>query len=209
MIGFPGSRRSSTMGAVTAAPELETYDALLALPEGARGEVISGSLELLPAPRPAHSKVQGSLRRFVGGPYDDDDGHGGPGGWWIFVEVDVELGRHDIVRPDLCGWRRARLDDPDERPFTVVPDWVCEIESPSTARRDRVTKRRLYAAHGVRHYWLIDPDTRTLTALELRDGQWTELGVYDDTAAVRIAPFELVELPIGRLFLPKKAEPPP
>ncbi|GAB4215870.1 MAG: hypothetical protein OHK0013_41810 [Sandaracinaceae bacterium] len=194
---------------MTAAPKLATYDTLRALPEDARGEVIAGSLELLPAPRPAHSKAQGALRRFVGGPYDDDDGHGGPGGWWIFVEVDVQLARHDIVRPDLAGWRRARLSDPEQRPFTTVPDWVCEIESPSTARRDRVTKRRLYAAHGILHYWLVDPETRTLSALELRDGHWVELGVYDDTSCVRIAPFELVELPIGRLFLPKKAEPEP
>jgi len=187
---------------MSAAPKFLTYDALRALDEGSKGEVIAGSLELLPAPRPAHSKVQGALRRFVGGPYDDDDGFGGPGGWWIFVEVDVQLTVHDIVRPDLSGWRRERLADPDERPFTTAPDWACEILSPSSARRDRVTKRHLYAKHGIRHYWLVDPESRTLEALELRDGVWVEVGVYDDTATARVPPFSELELPIGRLFLP-------
>ena len=77
-----------------------------------------------------------------------------------------------------------------------MPDWVCEITSPSTVQHDRVTKRRLYAQHGVRHDWLVDPETRLLEALELRDGQWVELGVYDDTAVVRIAPFEAIELAV-------------
>lgn len=191
-----------------AARSLATYRDLLALPEDQRAEVLAGALELLPAPRPAHSKTQGALRRFVGGPFDDDDGFGGPGGWWIFVEVDVELTPHDVVRPDLSGWRRPRLPSPDHRPIAVVPDWTCEILSPSSASRDRVQKRRLYAEHGVHHYWLLDPETRTLEALELRDGRWSEVGVYDETATVRVAPFEAIELAVGRLFLPREASEP-
>ncbi len=187
---------------MSAAPKLATYDALLALPEGTRAEVLSGALEVMPAPRPRHSKVQGALRRFIGGAFDDDDGYGGPGGWWIFVEVDIELGPHDIVRPDLSGWRRERLDDPDQRPFTVAPDWACEVLSPTSVRQDRVLKRRLYAEHGIRHYWLLDPETRLLEALTLRDGHWVEVGVFDDTAVVRVEPFESIELHVGRLFLP-------
>src|SRR5690606_40154007 len=57
-----------------------------------------GEIVVSPGPLPRHSKAQGSARRFLGGPFDDDDGRGGPGGWWIFVEVDVALTPHDIVR---------------------------------------------------------------------------------------------------------------
>lgn len=191
------------------ARKLARYEDLLALPEGERAEVLSGAVVAMPAPRPRHSKVQRSLGHFVGGPFDDDDGFGGPGGWWIFVEVDVELEEHEIVRPDLAGWRRPRLPQPDERPIRVVPDWVCEVLSPSTVARDRVTKRHLYAKRGVRHYWLVDPDARTLEALELRDGRWIDAGTFDDTATARIAPFEAVELAVGRLFLPVTADEPP
>lgn len=191
----------------TPAPKLATYEDLLAQPEDARGEVLAGEIVTSPAPLPRHSKVQRAVGRFLGGPFDDDDGRGGPGGWWIFVEVDVALGRHDIVRPDLSGWRRDRLERPGaKRPIGVVPDWVCEIVSPATATRDRVTKRALYARSGVAHYWLIDPAARVLEALALRERTWLEVGVYDDTAIARIAPFEAIELEVGRLFLPKDAD---
>lgn len=189
---------------MSTATKLATYEDLLALPRGLKAEVIRGVLRTLPAPQPRHAKVQRVLGGVIGGPFDDDDGLGGPGGWYIFPEVDVQLTPHDVVRPDLSGWRRARLADPDERPFTVVPDWVCEIASPSTAREDRVLKRQLYAEHRVGFYWLVDPDTRLLEALELREGRWVELGVFDEAARVRIAPFEAVELSIGRLFLAQR-----
>lgn len=187
--------------------KLATYADILAQPADARGEVLAGELVVSPAPLPRHAAVQRAAGRFLGGPFHDDDGRGGPGGWWIFVEVEVELGAHDIVRPDLSGWRRERLPKPGQaRPIHVVPDWVCEVLSPSTAARDRVAKRRLYAQAGVSHYWLIDPEHRVLEALSLRDGVWIELGVYDDTAVARIAPFDAIELEIGRLFLPRDAD---
>lgn len=186
------------------ASRLATYADLLAYPEDVRAEVLGGVVETSPAPLPRHSKAQGALRSFVGGPFDDDDGFGGAGGWWIFIEVDVALGHHDIVRPDLAGWRRERLPDPgDKRPITVAPDWVCEIVSPTSAHRDRVKKRDLYARSGVSHYWLVDVDVRTLEAFQLEGERWLLIGNYGDDAVVRIAPFEAIELPVGRLFLPQ------
>lgn len=181
-----------------------TWEDLLAYPEDVRVEILGGEIHTAPAPLPRHSKSQGSLRRFVGGPFDDDDGVGGPGGWWIFVEVDVRLDPHEIVRPDLSGWRRERLPSPgDVRPIDVVPDWVCEVTSPSTASRDRVTKRDLYRRFGVPYYWMVDPEARTLEALKRDGDRWVELGAWDDTATVRVEPFEAIELEVGRLFLPK------
>src|SRR5690349_16010734 len=110
-----------------------TYADLLSLPDDTRAEIIAGTIMTMPAPLPRHSRVQRVLSRLVGGPFDDDDGAGGPGGWWILLEVDVELDVHDVVRPDLFGWRRERLADPwDTRPIAVSPDWICEVLSPST-----------------------------------------------------------------------------
>lgn len=184
------------------AKRLATFDDLLGLPEDARAEVIAGVVVTAPAPLPRHSRAQGALRRFVGGPFDDDDGRGGPGGWWILLEVDVRLTPHDIVRPDLAGWRRDRLPQPwDVRPIDTRPDWVCEIVSPSNAALDRVTKRKLYAA-GIPHYWIVDPDARTLEAFRLSGERWLDAGSYDERATARIEPFDAVELEVGRLFPP-------
>jgi Uma2 family endonuclease len=182
-----------------------TYSDLLGLPEDVRAEIIDGEIVTLPAPRPRHSKPQRALGHFVGGPFDDDDGFGGPGGWWIFVEVDIALG-NDVYRPDLSGWRRERLPDPDVRPITITPDWVCEVVSASHQAADRVKKRRLYAEHGILHYWIVDPDARTLEAMTLEAKRWVETGSFGDGDVARIPPFEAVEIPIGRLFLPAKPE---
>jgi hypothetical protein len=49
-----------------------TYADLLALPPALRAEVLSGEIVTAPAPLPRHSYVQGSARRFIGGPFQDD-----------------------------------------------------------------------------------------------------------------------------------------
>lgn len=85
----------------------------------------------------------------------------------------------------------------------MTPDWVCEITSQSSQARDRVVKRNLYARRGIPFYWIVDPATRTLEALGLQNPRWVELGAWDDTATARIAPFEEIELEIGRSFLPE------
>jgi Uma2 family endonuclease len=189
------------------APKLATYADLLRLPQDTRAEILAGDIVTSPSPLPRHSKVQRAASSFIGGPFDDDDGRGGPGGWWIFVEVDIALGRHDIVRPDLAGWKRERLPRPGSvRPIEVVPDWVCEILSPATAARDRVTKRALYARAGISHYWLNDPQARVLEAMRLSEGTWIETGSYDETAIARIPPFDAIELEVDRLFLPREAD---
>jgi Uma2 family endonuclease len=186
-----------------AAETLATYQDLLALPEDVRAEILGGRVHTAPAPLPRHSRAQGSLRRFIGGPYDDDHGLGGPGGWWIFVEVDVGLTPHDIVRPDLSGWRRERLPEPwDARPIEVPPDWVCEVLSPATARIDKIDKRDLYAKHGIGHYWIVDVEQYTVEAFELTDGRWTLIGTYGPDESVAIPPFPETVLEIRRLFPP-------
>jgi Uma2 family endonuclease len=186
-----------------AAAAKATYETLLGLPEDVRAEVVGGQVVVAPSPLPEHGRAQRAIGRFIGGPFDDDDDRGGHGGWWILPEVDVRLGSHDIVRPDVSGWRRERLPSPwGQRPLEVVPDWVCEIVSPSNAAHDRVTKRRLYAKHGIPHYWLVDPVARTLEALRLDGGAWLELGVFGDRDLAHIEPFAAVELDVGRLFPP-------
>lgn len=53
------------------------YGDLLSLPEDARAEIIGGQIVAMPERLPRRSNAQGALRRFVGGPLHDDDGHGG------------------------------------------------------------------------------------------------------------------------------------
>jgi hypothetical protein len=121
-------------------------------------------------------------------------------GWSVLVGVAVRLAKYDIVRPDLAAWHRERLSEPGEPPIDVVPDWVCEVTSPWTAARDRRDKRTLYARSRIPYYWIVDPDARTLEAMRLEEGRWVHLGTWGASDRARIAPFERVELELGRLF---------
>ena len=93
---------------------------------------------------------------------------------------------------------------PEEAYFSLAPDWVCEVLSPSTERIDRGRKLRIYAEAGVAHAWLVNPVERTLEVLRLRDGAWTIVAVASDQDAVRVEPFEAIELGLAGLW----ADPP-
>ena len=129
-----------------------------------------------------------------------DDGPGGPGGWWILDEPELHLGEH-IVVPDLAGWRRQRLAAlPEEAFFSLAPDWVCEVLSPSTESMDRRRKLPIYAEAGVTHAWLVKPAEKMLEVLRLRDGAWTIVVVCGDADTVRVEPFDAIELELRRLW---------
>ncbi len=72
--------------------------------------------------------------------------------------------------------------------------------SPSTARIDRVEKLPLYAAFGVRHAWLVDPELRTLEVFENRDGKWLLLTAFENDNAVSIAPFDAITFNLAALW---------
>jgi Uma2 family endonuclease len=182
------------------------YEQLEALPEGLTGEILNGQVHTQPRPSGPHARVASRFARTIGRSYDD--GIDGPGGWWIFVKPEVHFRRDvEVAVPDLAGWRRERMPHPprDQR-FEVVPDWVCEILSPSTASKDRQVKMPLYASYAVAFVWLVDPQARTLEAYELLDGDWQKFGRFTDADQVAVPPFEAVMIDLDGLWLPAGSE---
>lgn len=195
------------MSAVPTVP-VATYDDVLAAPEGITAELIDGELFLFPRPRMWHARVETKLSGRIEGLFDHDGSDGGPGGWWILMEPEIHLVEHErIVSPDLAGWRRERLPEfPDVAYCTLMPDWVCEILSPGTARHDRLRKLPLYAEHGVAYAWLVDVDERAIEVFENRDGLWVLLRTVDLEKKFRAEPFQAAEID-SRRWWPKKVEP--
>jgi len=184
-----------------------TYEDVLNAPEDKVAEILDGELVLSPRPAPRHAVAASVLGMALGNPFHQ--GAGGPGGWWILDEPELHFGE-EIAVPDLAGWRRDRMPAiPDEAFFTLAPDWVCEVLSPSTERVDRGKKLKAYAAAGVTHAWLVKPSDRTLEVLRLRDAAWTIVAVWEDTAVVRAEPFEAVDLELGRLWADPMPPAPP
>ena len=173
------------------------------VPETRVAEIIDG--ELLVGPRPAspHARAAGLIGSDLVGPFDGPPGApAAPGGWWLLPEPELHFG-DDVLVPDWAGWKRDRLPVLKDVPFfSLSPDWVCEIVSPSTGRVDRGPKMRHYADDGVAHLWLVDPLLRTLEAYGLESGRWTVVTTHAGDAVVRVAPFEAVEIRLSRWWLP-------
>jgi Uma2 family endonuclease len=176
------------------------YQQLIDLPEHVTGEILAGQLYAQPRPSGRHGLAERGLSIDLGGPFDF--GRGGPGGWWIIPEPEVHFIRdEEVAVPDLAGWRRERMPAiPDDHRFEVVPDWLCEILSPSTAKKDRATKLPIYAQYGVAHVWLVDPLARTLEAFELHKGHWLLLATLKDDDAVSLPPFDAISFSLADLW---------
>ena len=152
-----------------------TYEDLLATPDDhQRYEIIQGEMFVSHSPATAHQHLVYRLIQTVGD-FVDDRGLGlvipGP--------VDVRLGMHTIVAPDLVFVRAERVGIVRKQLIEGPPDLVVEVASPSTRKRDIIQKAAIYAEAGVREYWLPDPETRVFRMLVLREGVFHDVDPVD------------------------------
>lgn len=194
-----------------AAPHLvkkdATYDDLKQVPEHLIAEIIAGSLYTSPRPGAPHARAASVLGADLLGPFDRDlKGGDGPGGWFFLDEPELHLVR-DILVPDIAGWRRERMPVMPRVPaIELAPDWVCEIISPSSIHHDRIRKMDAYLRHRVQHYWIVDPQARTLEVFEFEAGRWVLASFHSRRDKVRARPFDAVELDLSRWWLPGEGE---
>jgi Uma2 family endonuclease len=177
------------------------YDAYCAVPEHQRAEIIDGTLYVLPRPAPRHANATTALGSELHGAFQR--GRGGPGGWWILFEPELQLIDLEPMSPDIAGWRVERMPAlPETAYFTLAPDWICEVLSKSTESVDRTKKLPIYAAHGVSHVWLIDPVAKTLEVHSLgEDRRWRDVRVHEGDTRVRAEPFAAIELDLAALWI--------
>lgn len=183
--------------------QLATFADLVAIPEDQRfHEILDGALVPKEATSGEHALTQGSVRAKLDGYAGQKNGPSRPGGWWLLTEPTVRLGAYQTVRPDVAGWRRERMPErPTGYPIYLRPDWVCEIHMLGDARRrDTLQKRRIYAEHGVPHYWLLDAERETLSVLRLVGEVYAEVLHADRAAVLRAEPFDGLELAVASLF---------
>lgn len=92
--------------------------------------------------------------------------------------------------------------------MNIGPQWVCEVLSPGTHRRDRILEVPFCARAGVQHCWLADPIAETLEVLRLEGGRWVLAASLGGDETARVEPFEGIELPLGALWDRGGASPP-
>ena len=89
---------------------------------------------------------------------------------------------------------------PDTAFLTLAPDWLCEVISPGTGRKDRALKMPLYLRERVPVVWLVDPLERTLEIYRLDGATYRLIGTHAEAEAVRAEPFDAIELALGFLW---------
>lgn len=170
---------------------LLTRDDLEALPDdGLRHERIDGQFVMTPAPGSSHQTISLALAAMIRAQVLGSDLK------VLTAPFDVVLGA-DVVEPDIVLARKA---DFTARDLPVAPLLVIEVLSPSTWHLDQGRKRDLYAEAGVPHYWIVDPETPSITTLTLTDGAYTQAAqvsqdetlTVHDPVALTICPAELL-----------------
>jgi hypothetical protein len=175
-----------------------TYADIEALPPNVTGEILFGVLHSQPRPAVPHIGAASSLGMMLGGPFQM--GRGGPGGWIILDEPELHLGPHVIV-PDLVGWKVERLAGQGDSAFLeVAPDWICEIQSPSTRHIDIGAKRRIYATYEVPYLWYIDPVAQTLEVFKRQKNDWLLTHTFVGGQPVSAPPFDAITFDLKLLW---------
>ncbi|MFO1210205.1 MAG: Uma2 family endonuclease [Amaricoccus sp.] len=159
-------------------------------------ELVGGALYLSRALPVLHGharfRLAAPLARF------DDGAHPDP--WWFASGPELHLGE-DVLVPHVASWRRRRMSTfPDMPAIELAPDWVCEILSPANCAFAADGKHATYAAHGIGHLWVVDPEARRVEAFALSRGAWTLAGSAQGDDPVSLPPFDATAFPLSALW---------
>ena len=173
-----------------------TYQDYCALPDdGRRYEILDGDLYMSPSPESLHQSIvlnlAANLRSHV-------KAHGL--GKVFVAPLDVLLSEHNIVEPDLIYVSRARRSIITQKNIQGAPDLLVEVLSPSNSERDLRDKRNIYARCGVRFYWLIDPQARSITELELVEGAYAVVAVTSGSSNLSPKLFPGLQISLEELW---------
>ena len=145
-----------------------TYKDYLNTSDDERYELIEGDMLMTPAPIPKHQRISRKIE-FIFEKYVTENELGE-----VFdAPCDVYLDDGNVVQPDIFFISRERLDIIGEKNIQGAPDLVVEIISESTAYRDFVQKKKLYAKFGVKEYWIVIPEEASIEVHVLKDKIYT------------------------------------
>lgn len=132
-----------------------------ALPDEQRVELIDGVFYDMSAPSSPHQLVGGEVHRQISNFLREKKGTCVP----FVAPVDVQLDRDEktMLQPDvLVVCDRSKITP---RCVVGAPDFVMEVLSPSTMKKDILIKMMKYRNAGVKEYWMVDMEDETVTKL--------------------------------------------
>jgi Uma2 family endonuclease len=170
-----------------------TYKDYLETDEDYRAEIVDGRLCVMDPPTRYHQGISRNLLVKIALFLEGKPGKVYPAPFGVRLFPKDDLSDDTYFEPDItviCD--ESKLDD---RGCKGAPDMIIEIMSPSNRQNDTLVKFRKYLQAGVREYWIVDPEEKTVHACILDKGQY-RVSVYDktQTAPVSVLPGCSIEL---------------
>lgn len=157
---------TATLPRPTAKKRLWTYDEMVATLDESNQpmELWDGEIIMSPTPIPNHQRIVSRFYKLMDSLVAEKKlGE-------VFISpLDVILTQRRVVQPDVFFISKSRLNLVTDR-VRCAPDLAVEVISEGSWKRDRVEKKNLYEQHGVREYWIIDPEAQTIEVFALERG---------------------------------------
>jgi Uma2 family endonuclease len=173
-----------------------TVEEFWSLPESVLPvEYVSGEIIMAPTPTVLHQRTSANIFYVL-------HGHVAKNGLGrlYYAPLDVILPTGEVVQPDifLLTPRQAARAIKEKRVYDAPP-FALEILSPGTTSHDMITKRELYEKNGVREYWIVNAETRSIAQLVLRKKRYVvkELGEAD---TIKSSVLEGFKMEVGELL---------
>ena len=159
--------------------KIYTIEAIYALPEGKRAELIDGKIYYMAPPSRKHQDISGELyadiKSYIRSHGGDCKVYAAP------FAVYLDEATNTYVEPDISVI--CNPDKLDDKGCTGAPDWIIEIVSPASRRMDYYTKLFKYRTAGVREYWIVDPSKNQIVVYNFEHGDMEQYTLQDSIKA--------------------------
>lgn len=176
--------------------EVYTHADYALLPEGASYQLIGGKLIMTPAPTTYHQGISMRLELKLATFVIEKDL-----GMVYYAPVDVYLEETENYQPDIIYISKDRLHIIEPAMVKGAPDLIIEILSPSTAYYDLREKFKVYARHGVKEYWIVDPHEQSIEVYRGEEGEFKQIQRVEKEGKVQSVVLRCFEVEIKDIFV--------
>ena len=162
--------------------------------EQQKAEFINGEIIIHSPVMKRHNEVSGQLYSLINYFVHQKDL-----GFVGIEKILIQLTRNDY-EPDICFFLKAKAKRfKSDQSLFPVPDFVVEVLSKSTEKRDRGVKFIDYAAHGIKEYWIIDPAGKTIEQYLLKNKEY-DLAIKANTGEISSKVIKGFTIPVQAIF---------
>jgi len=172
-----------------------TYEDYAKLPEGASYQLIGGELIMTPAPTPYHQYISGNIYSILKEFVEKNNL-----GQLYYSPIDVYFEETETYQPDIIFISKERLNIIKETKIEGAPDLVIEILSPATAYYDLRKKFKIYEKHGVKEYWIVDPEEKSIEIYINEKQKFILVETKNKTGTIKSQLLKNFEIELEKIF---------